>query len=212
MPPLMNDGTPGQDRGWRNTHPNRLDNHPKHEMRPGITPNLSSNETLVNNKSSSTQHPKSTIMIKIMVICKLETRVTVALWDCLLIEYPEPHLTMDYGIPSNTTIRYYSREIDWKVSRTMTAPSSSKQPKMGEPSKYSGNRNHDVFLQWLNQFLNWLRSHYHCGDNADFSLINFLENYLDRVAADWFAANINNPDKVMDAPFTFIDAICAIHR
>jgi len=111
MPPLMNDGTPGQDRGWRNTHPNRLDNHPKHEMRPGITPNLSSNETLVNNKSSSTQHPKSTIMIKIMVICKLETRVTVALWDCLLIEYPEPHLTMDYGIPSNTTTWYYSREF-----------------------------------------------------------------------------------------------------
>ena len=94
----------------------------------------------------------------------------------------------------------------------MTAPAGSKQPKMGEPSKYSGNRNHDVFLQWLNQFLNWLRSHYHCGDNVDFSRINFLGNYLDGVAANWFAADIDNPDKVMDAPITFIDAICAMHR
>jgi hypothetical protein len=60
--------------------------------------------------------------------------------------------------------------------------------------------------------LNWLRSHYHCGDDADFSRINFLGNYLDGVAADWFAADIDNPDKVMDAPITFIDAICAMHR
>jgi hypothetical protein len=101
--------------------------------------------------------------------------------------------------------------IDWKVGRTMTAPAGSKQPKMGELSKYLGNRNHNV-LQWLNQFLNWLRSHYHCGDDVDFSRINFLGNYLDGVAADWFAADIDNPDKVMDAPITFIDAICAMHR
>jgi hypothetical protein len=93
----------------------------------------------------------------------------------------------------------------------MTAPAGSKQPKMGELSKYSGNRSHDVFLQWLNQFLNWLRSHYHCGDDVDFSHINFLGNYLDRVATDWFAANINNPDKVMDTPIIFINAICAMH-
>jgi len=85
--------------------------HPKHETRLGITPNLDSNGILVNNKFSSTRHPKYTIMIIIMVIRKLATRVTVALWDCLLTEYPKPHLTMDYGIPSNTTIRYYSREF-----------------------------------------------------------------------------------------------------
>src|SRR5882762_1957178 len=101
--------------------------------------------------------------------------------------------------------------IEWKVSRAMTAPTGSKQPKMGELSKYSGNRNHNVFLQWLNQFLNWLRSHYHCGEDADFSCVNFLGSYLDRVAADWFAADVDNPDKVMDVPITFVDAICAMH-
>jgi hypothetical protein len=82
----------------------------------------------------------------------------------------------------------------------MTAPTSFKQPKMGEPSKYSGNRNHDVFLQWLNQFLNWLRNHYHCGEDTDFSHVNFLGSYLDGVAADWFATDVDNPDKVMDVP------------
>jgi hypothetical protein len=85
--------------------------HPKHKMRLGITPNLESNGTLVNNKFSSIRHPESTIMIIIMVIRKPATRVMVALWDCLLTEYPEPHLTMGYGIPSNTTIQYYSREF-----------------------------------------------------------------------------------------------------
>ena len=85
--------------------------HPKHETRLGITPNLDSNGILVNNKFSSTRHPKYTIMIIIMVIRKLATRVTVALWDCLLTEYPKPHLTMDYGTPSNTITRYCSREF-----------------------------------------------------------------------------------------------------
>src|SRR5882762_7636894 len=84
--------------------------HPKHKMRLGITPNLKSSGFLVNNKSSSTRHPGYTIMIIIiMVIRKPATRVTVALWDCLLTECPEPHLTMDCGIPSNTTTLYCSR-------------------------------------------------------------------------------------------------------
>ena len=58
--------------------------------------------------------------------------------------------------------------VHWKVGNYISAPARSKQPKMGEPTKYSGNRSHDMFLQWLNQFLNWLRSHYHCRDEADF--------------------------------------------
>jgi hypothetical protein len=86
-------------------------NHPKHEMRPGITPNLDSNGTLMNNKFSSTRHPEYIIMTIIMVIRNPVTRVMVALWDCLLTEYPKPHLTVDYGIPSNTTTRYCSREF-----------------------------------------------------------------------------------------------------
>jgi hypothetical protein len=85
--------------------------HPKHEMRLGITPNLDSNGILMNNKFSSTRHPKYTIMIIIMVIRKLATRVMVALWDCLLTEYPKPHLTMDDGTPSNTITWYCSREF-----------------------------------------------------------------------------------------------------
>src|SRR6267378_3370719 len=84
--------------------------HPKHEMRLGMTLNLESSGSLVNNKSSSTRHPGYTIMITIiMVIREPATRVTMALWDCLLTECPEPHLTMECGIPSNTTTRYCSR-------------------------------------------------------------------------------------------------------
>jgi hypothetical protein len=147
-----------------------------------------------------------------MVIRKPVTRVMVALWYCLLTEYPEPHLTMDYGIPSNTTcmvlLKRICKLIEWKVGRAMTAPTGFKQPKMREPSKYSGNRNHDVFLQWLNQFLNWLRSHYYCREDTDFSRINSLGSYPDGVAADWFAADVDNPNEVMDAPITFVDAIC----
>jgi|SRR5882762_6074683 len=85
--------------------------HPRHKMGPGIPPNLKLNRTLMNNKFNSIRHPESTIMIIILVIHKLVTRVTVALWDCLLTEYPKPHLTMDYGILSNTTIWYCSRKF-----------------------------------------------------------------------------------------------------
>jgi hypothetical protein len=102
--------------------------------------------------------------------------------------------------------------VHWKVGSYISAPVGSKQPKMGEPTKYSGNRNHDVFLQWLNQFLNWLRSHYHCGDEADYSRLNFLGNYLEGTAADWFAADVDNPDRMSVEPMKFIDAICSMHR
>jgi hypothetical protein len=51
-------------------------------------------------------------------------------------------------------LKCIQRLIIWKVRQHMVAPPGSKQPKMSEPSKYSGNRNHKVLLQWLNQFLN----------------------------------------------------------
>ena len=102
--------------------------------------------------------------------------------------------------------------ISWKVGCTMVAPHGSKQLKMGEPSKYAGNQNHDVLIQWLNQFLNWLRSHYYCGEEADFLRLHFLGNYLEGIAADWFAADIDNPENASKAPWSFIDAICAMHR
>jgi hypothetical protein len=93
----------------------------------------------------------------------------------------------------------------------MVAPPGSKQPKMSELSKYSGNRNHEVFLQWLNQFLNWLRSHYYCGDEADILCLNLLGNYIDGVAADWYATDIDNPEHILAEPMSFINAICAMH-
>ncbi|KIM72762.1 hypothetical protein PILCRDRAFT_15823 [Piloderma croceum F 1598] len=104
------------------------------------------------------------------------------------------------------------RLIHWKVGMSITAPPGSKQPKMGEPHKYSGNRNHNVFLQWLNQFLNWLRSHYYCGDKADPSRLNLLGNYVEGIAADWYAADVDNPDKMTMEPMRFIDAVCAMHQ
>jgi hypothetical protein len=81
-------------------------------------------------------------------------------------------------------LRWICRLIHWKVGMSITAPPGSKQPKMGEPTKYSGNRNHNVFLQWLNQFLNWLRSHYYCGDETDSSRLNLLGNYIEGITAD----------------------------
>jgi hypothetical protein len=94
----------------------------------------------------------------------------------------------------------------------MVAPPGSKQPKMSELSKYSGNRNHEVSLQWLNQFLNRLRSHYYCGDEADISCLNLLGNYVGGVATDWYTANIDNPEHISAKPMSFIDAIYAMHQ
>src|ERR1700683_3256280 len=109
-------------------------------------------------------------------------------------------------------LRRIQHLIHWKVGRTIVAPQGSKQPKMGEPLKYAKNQNHNVFVQWLNQFLNWLRSHYHCGEEVDFSRLNFLSNYLEGIAADWFAADVDNPDKLSLEPMKFVNAICAMHR
>jgi hypothetical protein len=93
----------------------------------------------------------------------------------------------------------------------MVAPPGSKQPKMLELSKYSGNRNHEVFLQWLNQFLNWLRSHYYRVDEANISCLNLLGNYINGVAANWYTTDIDNPERTLAEPMSFIDAICAMH-
>ena len=109
-------------------------------------------------------------------------------------------------------LKRIQRLIKWKVGQHMVAPPGSKQPKLSEPYKYSGNRNHEIFLQWLNQFLNWLRSHYYCGDEADVLCLNLLGNYVDGVAADWYAADIDNPECTTVESQSFVDAICAMHR
>jgi hypothetical protein len=69
-----------------------------------------------------------------------------------------------------------------------------------------------VFLQWLNQFLNWLRNHYYCGDEADYSRLNLLGNYVEGIAADWFAADVDTPDRMTLEPLKFVNAICAMHQ
>jgi hypothetical protein len=98
------------------------------------------------------------------------------------------------------------------VGLSLIAPPGSKQPKISELHKYAGNKNHDVFLQWLNQFLNWLRNHYYCGDEADFSRLNLLGNYIEGSAADWYAAHVDNPNRIDLEPMKFTDAICTMHQ
>jgi hypothetical protein len=45
------------------------------------------------------------------------------------------------------------RNVEWKVGSPISAPTGTKHPKISEPSKYSGNRSHDNFCNWLDQFL-----------------------------------------------------------
>ena len=108
-------------------------------------------------------------------------------------------------------LKHIQQLIKWKVGQHTGAPPGSKQPKLLEPYKYSGNRNHEIFLQWLNQFLNWLRSHYYCEDEANILCLNLLGNYVNRVATDWYAADIDNPECMMAESLSFVNAICAMH-
>jgi hypothetical protein len=216
IPQQMNDGNMRRDRGWNNTHPDRSDR--PHSTRDEVEHDLPSRiewnpcELQVqfesasrmyhydtNNGTSPSDNQSYGGPLGLFAFRVPRAPLNNRLWNSEQYHY-------------TVLLKRIHKLIEWKVGRAMTAPIGSKQPKMGEPSKYSGNRNHDVFLQWLNQFLNWLRSHYHCGEDADFSHINFLGSYLDGVAANWFAADVDNPDKVMDAPITFVDAICAMHR
>ena len=107
--------------------------------------------------------------------------------------------------------KHIKKLIHWKVRAPVTAPPGAKQPKMGEPVKYSGNGNHDMFMQWLNQFLNQLRSHYYCSKAADISRLNVLGNYVEGIVANWYAANIN-PDRMSLGPMEFVHAICMMHQ
>ena len=104
------------------------------------------------------------------------------------------------------------RIVDWKVGSDLSAPSGTKQPKLSEPMKYSGNRSHDNFCTWLDQFLNWLRSHYISGSSTDVTRLNLLGNYLEGAALDWYTAEIDNPERGDGTPILFIDAICALHK
>jgi hypothetical protein len=57
-----------------------------------------------------------------------------------------------------------------------------------------------------------LRSHYYCGDNADVSCLDLLSNYIDSVVADWYTANIDNPECMTAEPMSFVNDICTLHQ
>ena len=58
---------------------------------------------------------------------------------------------------------------------------------------------------------NWLRSDYYCGNKADSSRLNLLGNYVEGITTNWYAADVDNPDKMTEKPLKFIDAVCAMH-
>ena len=45
----------------------------------------------------------------------------------------------------------------------------------------------------------------------DYSRLNFLGNYLEGAAADWFVADIDSPDHMSIEPIKFFNAICLMH-
>jgi len=74
-----------------------------------------------------------------------------------------------------------------------------KTTKMGEPNKYSRKLGiHDVFYSGSTNFLNWLRSHSSAETKAgDPISIKLLGKYVEGIAADWYAADVGNPDQTV---------------
>lgn len=101
--------------------------------------------------------------------------------------------------------------IEWRVGTTMTAPPGVKQPKIGEPEKFSGTSDHELFLRWLEKFLSWLRSHYLCGPDVDSTRLNLLGNFLSGSALEWYNADIDHPEANDGIPYSFEEAICHMH-
>jgi hypothetical protein len=81
-------------------------------MRLNVNLHLELSRIIMNTRFSLNQCPDLTIMNPMIVYHRPTTKTLMAHWDCLLTEYPEPHQTMGYGIPSNTIIQYCSREFE----------------------------------------------------------------------------------------------------
>ncbi|KAF7965635.1 hypothetical protein HWV62_42444 [Athelia sp. TMB] len=102
--------------------------------------------------------------------------------------------------------------IKFKVGDPFEIPSGFKQPKLHEPSKYAGSHSHDEFMDWLSEFLNWLRGHYICGPATDSVRIIYLGLSITGPASDWFTTEIDNPSRKYDPPLLFSDCVCLMHK
>ncbi|KAF7966752.1 hypothetical protein HWV62_37205 [Athelia sp. TMB] len=102
--------------------------------------------------------------------------------------------------------------IKFKVGAPFEIPAGFKQPKLHEPSKYAGSHSHDEFMDWLSEFLNWLRGHYICGPTTDSVRIIYLGLSITGAASDWFTTEIDNPSRHYDPPLLFSDCVCLMHK
>ncbi|KZP26694.1 hypothetical protein FIBSPDRAFT_949270 [Athelia psychrophila] len=87
-----------------------------------------------------------------------------------------------------------------------------KAPKISEPHKYAGSPSHDDFLDWLGEFLIWLKCHYICGPANDGVRTTFLGLYVTGTVADWYLTEINNPTRHYDPTLRIQDVICLMHK
>ncbi|KAF7969150.1 hypothetical protein HWV62_28242 [Athelia sp. TMB] len=102
--------------------------------------------------------------------------------------------------------------INHKVGDVFEAPPGLKAPRIHEPSKYSGSSSHEEFMDWLGEFLNWLRGNYICGPACDPLRVNYLGLYVQGSASDWYLTEIDNPDRTYDPPLRFADCVALMHK
>ncbi|KAF7977809.1 hypothetical protein HWV62_2729 [Athelia sp. TMB] len=102
--------------------------------------------------------------------------------------------------------------VNHKVGEPFEVPPGFKQPKLHEPSKYAGSHSHDDFMDWLSEFLNWLRGHYICGPATDPVRIVYLGLFITGTASDWFLTEIDNPARHYEPPLTFANCVCLLHK
>ncbi|KAL1937390.1 hypothetical protein VTO73DRAFT_13796 [Trametes versicolor] len=89
-------------------------------------------------------------------------------------------------------------------------PPGMKYPKIDPPAKYDGADDHNVFYNWLDGYLTWLRAYNVCGPETDRYRVFYLRTYLTGKAVDWFTVCIDNPS--LGYQPTFEETICAMHR
>jgi hypothetical protein len=140
MPPRTNDGTPGQDRGWNNTHPICPDQPPQTRDEAGHNPQSrfeqNHREQQVqfdsasriyhydhNNGNSQAGNQSHGGPLGLSAYRVSRAPPNNGLWNSEQYHY-------------TVLLKRIHKLIDWKVGRTMTAPAGSKQPKCYEYWKF----------------------------------------------------------------------------